>query len=496
MTVAGPGTSPRADRPSGLAPHVRAGPLAPFLAVDEVLEVRAADPVPHGRFETVVAAGELQRIADYRGAIQTWFDAVAPGGHLVLTVPHAFLYERRTALAARQDLSQRRLYTPRSLLEEVEEALTPNSYRVRMLFDDDHAYNYALSDEAEPEGSSDVVLVVERIDAPAWPLEPPDERRADAPDYAFEPARTRLEIATDWPARRILLLKLDHLGDFIMSIGALRKARALFADAHITLVVGSWNLDMAEALEVADEVIAFDAFPRNSMEEEVDVPGSAGQFRARVTGSYDLAIDLRTDHDARFLLRSVRAEVRAGLGTRAQFPFLDIFLPIDFSRDEPETAREFIFDVHAFQSQAVVARHRFRHVVPAIGVERGSAILWGPYRHLRPGRYIFEPLVELNRDTAGLLEFDVALDTKRVASAVISSDEQVRLAFAVEVADAQFEFRAWTVPDAPVPAFSFFGGRLIRAGADSVLHQSEYQSLLIQLVHERLEIGLLRNTGG
>jgi hypothetical protein len=43
--------------------------------------------------------------------------------------------------------------------------------------------------------------------------------------------------------------------------------------------------------------------------------------------------------------------------------------------------------------------------------------------------------------------------------------------------------------------FSYFGGRLIREGAASVLHQSEYLALLIDLIIMRVDrLGLLSET--
>ena len=438
----------------------------------------------------VTATHWLQDLPDYRGALQAWFRALRIGGFLVVIVPHAFLYERRLALPARWHGHQRRLYTPGALLAEVEEALAPNSYRVRHLGDDDHGYDYGDTTDAEPGGGSDIVLVLERIALPAWPLATAGKIKAEAPDYAFEPARTRIEVTTRRKRRRILILKLDHLGDFIMATGALERARALFGEAHITLVVGSWNVDMARALGVADEVVAFDVFPRNSTEEQVDVAGKHALFQAAVTGEYDLAIDMRTDTDTRFLLRSVRATLRAGIGTRAQFPYLDIFLPLNDTRNEWEAAREETSSHHAFASQGSASRQAHRIISSAAIAERDCAIVWGPYHRLRPGRYKFDPFLEIDTGGKGLLMLDIALDTERVATAFVDGTDgpdAMRLDFQVTKPDTQYEFRVWTVEDTPSLDFSFFGGRLTRAGAASVLHQSEYQSLLVELIAQRLD---------
>src|SRR5262252_3266228 len=56
--------------------------------------------------------------------------------------------------------------------------------------------------------------------------------------------------------RRLLVLKLDHYGDFVIGLPALKRLREGFASDHITLVCGSWNVEFARRVDVADEVRA------------------------------------------------------------------------------------------------------------------------------------------------------------------------------------------------------------------------------------------------
>jgi hypothetical protein len=240
-------------------------------------------------------------------------------------------------------------------------------------------------------------------------------------------------------------------------------------------------------MNVADTVVAFNVFPSNSSEEEVDVHGKKALFEALITEEYDLAIDLRTDTDTRFLLRSVRAKIRAGVGLRAHFDFLDIALPLDFNRNEPETAREFNFNHHAFASQSQAFRNDFRISLEQTKAETGVAIVWGPYFALRPGNYVYEPFLELDPLSDGLLSIDVALDTKWVTHRTIPAPEGMRLRFKVEKPGSEFEARIWALEDTPQIKFNFYGGRLVRQGASSVLHQSEYLSLLIELIAMRMD---------
>ncbi len=479
------------------APRVSRPTLETLLGDAELLECGASPwlyvvgdiEVADDSQAVVVAHEQLQDIPDYRAALQTWFKAVAPGGRLILTVPHAFLHDRALKLEERRRADQKRLYTPASLLQEVEDALAPNTYRVRRLNDADGGYDYGSPRDQAPKGAHHLVLVLEKIAQPPWAMAacPAEASQAPAPD--FETPRTRVEFVGLAPRRRILALKLDHLGDFIMGLPALEALRSAFPDSEITLVVGSWNLDLAQSVGVADHVLAFDVFPRNSSEARVDVPGKRALFEALITQEYDLAIDLRVDPDTRDLLNSVRAGLRAGMGTRNRFSYLNIFLPVDFNREEPEQARRDVLDHHGFHSNDSLVRSEHRIYCDG-AASRDGALIWGPYWSLRAGRYVFEPFLDI--ESEGSLLLDVGLNTQRECGLVAPSMSAVRLPFLVSQDNTQFEFRVWPLEGAELPRFSFYGGRLVREGAASVLHQSEYGRLLVELVRLRTsESGVL-----
>src|SRR3954449_11793125 len=50
------------------------------------------------------------------------------------------------------------------------------------------------------------------------------------------------------PPRRILVLRLERIGDLLMSAAAIESVRARAPEAAIDLVVGSWNRSIAERL--------------------------------------------------------------------------------------------------------------------------------------------------------------------------------------------------------------------------------------------------------
>jgi glycosyltransferase involved in cell wall biosynthesis/SAM-dependent methyltransferase len=139
-------------------------------------------PFPDGSQDAVFSSHCLEHVDDCRTAIREWFRVLRTGGYLVLMVPHKYLYERRLTPPSRWNLDHRRFFTPATLLMRIEHALTPNTYRIRHLIDNDVGYGYTIPVQNHPGGSHEIELVLEKIDPPVWELEAPslNERRAGA----------------------------------------------------------------------------------------------------------------------------------------------------------------------------------------------------------------------------------------------------------------------------------------------------------------------------
>lgn len=453
----------------------------------------------YGGKQTVVSYRQLQDIADYRSAIQRWFGQIEVGGQLLIAVPHAFLFNRTLTLPCSSESAQRRIYSPASLLAEIEEALEPNTYRVRLARDMDENHDYGDTSSSKQLGDSDVVVILERIRPPAWRLK---STIASSPGSStktrridFEPPRTRVERDEPSDIHSILVLKLDHLGDLVMGLHALRQLRLNHPNAMIDLVVGSWNAKMAGELGVADRVIAFDAFPRNSSEEEVNVEATIGKFRDVVTGSYDLAIDLRVDLDTRVLLSAVRADLKAGIGRRSQFPWMDIALPLDNTRNETARAWDMRIEPRAFASGNGIERSPFVLQCKREFSPSDYAVVWGPYMHLEAGDYIFEFFIDFpDEKLETKILVDVALEYGKFATEkiLIAGVSDFELPFRVNKDGTAFEARILNM-EGRAPPFNFYGGRLIRKGPSNLLHQAEYASLLVELVQLRtLKMGFAK----
>jgi SAM-dependent methyltransferase len=127
-------------------------------------------PFPDESQEYVFASHVLEHIVDYKQAIQEWMRVLRTSGHLVICVPHMFLYEKKWDLPSRYNADHKRFYTPGSLLIEVENSLKPNTYRIAHLRDNDDGYNYSIPPEKHCAGACEIELVIEKIKPPTWEI--------------------------------------------------------------------------------------------------------------------------------------------------------------------------------------------------------------------------------------------------------------------------------------------------------------------------------------
>jgi O-antigen biosynthesis protein len=128
--------------------------------------------------------------------------------------------------------------------------------------------------------------------------------------------------------RRILLVKLDHIGDCVTAIPAVRRLRQLFPRAHISVLVNRATKSIWRMERAVDEILEFDFFHARSSRGKTDLARSALlDLRERLKAfDFDLAVDLRKSADTRQILQCTGARFLAGFDFRGQFPWLDIAL--------------------------------------------------------------------------------------------------------------------------------------------------------------------------
>jgi SAM-dependent methyltransferase len=125
-------------------------------------------PFPDLSQDYVYSSHCLEHISDWKNAIREWYRVVKVGGHIVTVVPHKYLYEKKDKLPSRWNEDHKRFYTPASLLQEFEQVLEPNSYRVRFLEDGGEGFDYSLGPYIHSCGEYEITLVIEKILKPEW----------------------------------------------------------------------------------------------------------------------------------------------------------------------------------------------------------------------------------------------------------------------------------------------------------------------------------------
>jgi ADP-heptose:LPS heptosyltransferase len=173
--------------------------------------------------------------------------------------------------------------------------------------------------------------------------------------------------------RRILLLRLERIGDLVMALPAIRDVCDLAPDAEIDLVVGSWNAPLARALEGVSRVETLDA---SWLAREggglglAALLGAARHWRAR---GYDLAINFEPDVRSNLLLAVSGAAWTAGYGSGGGGPLLDLALEYDARAHTTDNARRIV--AAAFDRKTGATGPGSLLVLPEEAIRAAAALL-------------------------------------------------------------------------------------------------------------------------
>lgn len=158
------------------------------------------------------------------------------------------------------------------------------------------------------------------------------KNRAIILDSAKEPTRGTdvIAAARNFPqAPRILILKLDYIGDLVLAMQPIAELRRTWPQAAITLVCGPWNVDLAKQAKLFDRIVPYAFFPDDPSQvwdRHTFTYENFGQLD--LGGPFDLALDLRYYQETRPLLAMVDARFRVGYAAAKLAVPLDIELPM------------------------------------------------------------------------------------------------------------------------------------------------------------------------
>ncbi|MEK6630751.1 MAG: glycosyltransferase family 9 protein [Acidobacteriota bacterium] len=136
------------------------------------------------------------------------------------------------------------------------------------------------------------------------------------------PSRLRSRVRPAHPGR-ILLLRLERMGDLVMTRAAISLVRTLAPSARIDLAVGSWNASLARMLPDVDTIEELDLgwLARDiSSRARRGMTTAVQAWRAR---RYDLGINFEGDIRSHVLLYAAGPAWTAGFGMAGGGPLLD-----------------------------------------------------------------------------------------------------------------------------------------------------------------------------
>jgi ADP-heptose:LPS heptosyltransferase/GT2 family glycosyltransferase len=165
---------------------------------------------------------------------------------------------------------------------------------------------------------------------------------------------------------KILLAKLDHIGDCVGAIPAIRRLKHHFPHASMTVLSGGWSKPIWSLVPEIDEVIILDLFGSSSDLPPREIPQAELRALRRRLEAYrfDLAIDLRRHPETRYILQYTGARYLAGFEHQACFPWLDIALDWEGDQRLVLKRRHFGDDFVSLVDAVAAAGERDRIVIP------------------------------------------------------------------------------------------------------------------------------------
>lgn len=176
--------------------------------------------------------------------------------------------------------------------------------------------------------------------------------------------------APDVP-RRILLMRLERIGDLLMTLDAIGDVVAARPEAQIDLVVGGWNADVAKAIPGIHRVDTSDASWLARGSRGLGLRSMILRAREWRRRAYDLAINFEPDIRSHLVLAAAGAARTAGFSGAGGAPLLDVSLPFDRRMHTSDNARALVaaaLGVPIARSPAVLS-------LPADAVRRAAQLV-------------------------------------------------------------------------------------------------------------------------
>jgi lipopolysaccharide heptosyltransferase II len=168
--------------------------------------------------------------------------------------------------------------------------------------------------------------------------------------------------------QRILLLRLERIGDLLMVLDAIAQVRALAPRARIDLAVGSWNLPLARLIPSVDSIEVIDVPWMAREGHGATWPAMLRRFREWRGRRYDLAINFEPDIRSNILMALSGASRTVGLSSGGGAAVLTDAIAPDPGAHIADTAQRLVehafADGHTEHTQLDATRPLTRLAVP------------------------------------------------------------------------------------------------------------------------------------
>jgi ADP-heptose:LPS heptosyltransferase len=195
-------------------------------------------------------------------------------------------------------------------------------------------------------------------------------------DAALAPLRWGRARSAAGPVSRVLLLRLERIGDLLMVLDAIRDARAAWPHAEIDLAVGSWNAPVAALIPEVSRVEIADV-PWLAREGRGDTwPALVAKARRWRTRDYDVVVNFEPDIRSNFLAWLTGAPIRLGYSTGGGGAWLTDALEYEPASHVAVNARQIVARAAGLPAPDQAGRGRWPQLVPPPdAVARAEALI-------------------------------------------------------------------------------------------------------------------------
>lgn len=166
----------------------------------------------------------------------------------------------------------------------------------------------------------------------------------DSDDYLPDAERLRIltvghPMIAHQDVKRILAIKVDHIGDFITAIPAFQHIKRQFPNAELHVMAAKASLSLAKLEPSIDHMIEFNFFhARSEKGARAMARKQLEELHERLAPlRFDVAMDLRRHGDTRHILRHTGARWLAGFDRNNEAKYLDI--AVDWEGDVGREAK-------------------------------------------------------------------------------------------------------------------------------------------------------------